>query len=117
MTYELILLVRIILRLPHSHLQKSFLWQANILCRLRGHFISQGNVILAILAACVTIEVFVYTLVQLVDLFHAFPAILDTACYFIHIFWVVNGMYIIYLFPDGQTTLAGGGTQESVLEV
>jgi len=62
--------------------------------------LSQGVAIPAILAAYVRKEVFVYTLAQLVELFHAFPAILGTACYFLHIFWVVNGMYIIYFFSD-----------------
>ena len=64
--------------------------------------LSQGVAIPAILAAYVRKEVFVYTLAQLVELFHAFPAILGTACYFLHIFWVVNGMYIIYFFPDDR---------------
>ena len=52
------------------------------------------------LAAYAGIEVFVYSLVQLVKLFHVFPAIPGTACYSLDIFWVVKGMYIIYLFTD-----------------
>ena len=70
------------------------------LCCLRGLGLSECIAIPTILAAYARIEVFVYTLAQLVGLFHAFPAILGTACYSLHIFWVVNGMYIIYLFPD-----------------
>jgi hypothetical protein len=54
----------------------------------------------ATLAAYARIEVFVYSLAQLVELFHAFPAIPGTAWYSLYIFWVVSSMYIIYLFPD-----------------
>ena len=75
------------------------------LCRLRGLGLFEYITIPAILAAYARIEVFVYTLAQLVELFYAFPAILGTACNFLHIFWVVNGMYIIYLFPDAPPRL------------
>ena len=45
---------------------------------------------------------FLYTLAQIVELFHAFPAISATAYYSLYISWVSIDMYIIHLFPDVQ---------------
>ena len=70
------------------------------LFQLHGLGLWEYIAIPATIATYVRIEVFLYTLAQIVILFYAFPAISATTCYFLYIFWVLIDMYIIHLFPD-----------------
>jgi hypothetical protein len=55
----------------------------------------------------VRIETFVYTHARVVELFLSLLAILASTLYSRPIFWIVNGMYTIYLFPDVGMLLVG----------
>ena len=70
------------------------------LLQLHGLGLCEYIAIPTTIATYVRIEVFLYTLAQIVELFHAFPAISATAYYSLYISWVPIDMYIIHLFPD-----------------
>lgn len=60
---------------------------------------------------------FVYTLAQIVELFHTFPVISATTCYYLYISWVLIDMYIIHLFPDGAIAVDFIGERAGVMAI